>query len=403
MYLNVSRFYLLQIKDIIEVLENSESKEFIVRHLNDDIAALSLQYAGKVDFNITVCLQLIKLYKKANKKLPTFTSNFLALTQRSYEQSTSEKVAKYKSTFIQGNKLIDLTAGLGVDSLYISENFNEVVALESNDQLHQIALYNLDKLRNEKIRRQLGVAEEAFLYGFDWIYIDPDRRNDSRHIKLDLLKPNVLEIIKKLKITSVKCYIKLSPLFDIDEAIRVFPSLYKVHLIAEKGEVKELGVELHIKSREYEVEVSLQDVEKPFSFNFIQNANAEISVTDGFSLGAFVLLPNALLVKSKSTRHYLADCDILKHRDFEIYQSDYSIEKKGIRCFEIISVSSLAPKKIKKELSKNGIDQINIIIKGLPIETSVWHKKLATRDGGNYYLFLLKGKEKQAVLAKLIS
>jgi len=110
----------VQSNDIIDVLENYEATTFIDERFTDDIATLSLRFSGKTSFNITVCLQLLELYRKATHKLPFFVEHKLALDKRSYEQSTSQRVALYKSQLINGGTLLDITAGLGVDATFLS-------------------------------------------------------------------------------------------------------------------------------------------------------------------------------------------------------------------------------------------------------------------------------------------
>jgi hypothetical protein len=58
----------VQSKDIIKVLENPDAISFMNSHISDDVALLALKYQGKVVFNITVCLQLMAIYRKAKKK-----------------------------------------------------------------------------------------------------------------------------------------------------------------------------------------------------------------------------------------------------------------------------------------------------------------------------------------------
>ena len=110
----------MQSNDIITVLSSNEGIRFIQNNLNKDPVGLALKYAGKTSFDLKIALQLIAIYRKAAQKVPIISKNLLAVDQRSYEQSTSESVAKYKSAFIRGGKMLDLTAGIGMDSIYLA-------------------------------------------------------------------------------------------------------------------------------------------------------------------------------------------------------------------------------------------------------------------------------------------
>ena len=85
----------MQSNDIITVLSSDEGIRFIENNMNNDPTALALKYAGKTSFDLKIALQLIAIYRKAFQKAPIVSENLLAIDQRSYEQSTSEKVAKY--------------------------------------------------------------------------------------------------------------------------------------------------------------------------------------------------------------------------------------------------------------------------------------------------------------------
>jgi hypothetical protein len=43
---------------------------------------------------------------------------------------------------------------------------------------------------------------------------------------------------------------------------------------------------------------------------------------------------------------------------------------------------------------------LNIVIKGINELPAKWHKKLGTSDGGDWFLFLLKSEDSEAILCK---
>lgn len=395
---------LVQSNNIIKVLENAEAQSFIRGHINDDVAMLALKYRDTVAYNMALCLQLIKIYKKAQKKLPTYWSNLLALDERSYAQCTSERVAKYKTTFLSGGRLLDLTSGLGVDNLFLARSFKNVVGLEENKDLHDLAVYNLTKLAINNVSR-LNVEAISYLrdtdFQYDMIYIDPDRRSEfGRSVAIEHLSPNVVEILPILKKRTNQVYIKLSPLFDIKEVYRVFRSVKRVYLIAENGEIKEVGVLLCFDQEGNNQEIQLEDVVQHFSHTIAPNVNTgnESDMIDP----PFLLAPLALVSKGNAAGFFLKDRSYRKHPMYELYFTN-SAKVVGFRSFEILAKSSVAKKKITTMLTEKGVRQFNIIIKGSNEKPTEWHKKLKSKDGGGVYLFLLKGKENEAILAQLIS
>jgi peptidyl-tRNA hydrolase len=391
----------VQSKDIIKVLENAEAISFMNSHINDDMALLALKYQGKVAYNITVCLQLLTIYKKARRKLPSFWRHKLALDARSYEQSSSEAVAVYKASFIKGETFLDITGGLGVDSMALSKGFSKAVAVEQNVELHTIAAYNASKL-NASIIRILGDGVTQLSKGkVTWLYIDPDRRSgDKRAVDLNYLTPNVIDLLPLIHSQADQTYIKLSPLYDIREAYRQFSDLREIHLIAERGEMKEVGLVLS-NLKDTECQLHLVDVASGFHSELSWSALDGKVTASEYSNQKYMHIPNALVSKS-SAAHYFAGLEVFRHKEFELFFSD-GVLNTGFRSFELLYQGSMSPKSLRKILQNIGISNVNIIIKGSNEPADLWHKKLGTKDGGDYYAILCKGKKKEVYIAKLIS
>ena len=393
----------MQSNDIIDVLENKEARTFIRQHIAADTSLLSLKYSSSVDPNFTVWLQLIKLLAKAKFKLPLFHEKLLALDQRSYEQATSQLVAAYKSEFIAGDTLLDITGGLGVDSIFLAGSVGEITAVEQNENLHKMAAYNIQTLGIANIARCLGDGMSFISRKYDWVYIDPDRRPDSgRSVALHLLQPNVLDLMPLLQKFATRVYIKLSPLFDIEELYRQFSGIETIHVIAQNGEVKEVGVVLRMALSENSSSIRLRDVATSFDIHLEKAPKPNWNYMRNDDEYSFVLLPIALVAKTKSAAYFLEKIEAKKHDAFEIFFSN-SEATEGFRNLKIIEKSNLNSKNIKAMLTRLGIRQVNISVKGLRDQPSVWHKKLGTKDGGEYYLLILKSKKSEAILTKIFS
>ncbi|CAI8211854.1 MAG: Uncharacterised protein [Bacteroidia bacterium] len=63
----------------------------------------------------------------------------------------------------------------------------------------------------------------------------------------------------------------------------------------------------------------------------------------------------------------------------------------------------LSLKQIKKSLRLINLVKVNIVLKGLNELPSKWHSKLGTKDGGDYFLFILKSDESEAIICKRIT
>lgn len=386
----------MQSKAIIAVLDNPEAVSFINNHLDSDLSSVALQYSGKVDFNLTIVLQLLDIYKRAKTKLPSFVSQLLAIDKRSYEQATSEAIATYKAQFIAGDSLIDLTGGIGVDSLELSKSFEQIDVIERNKELHELANYNISRLQLSNVNRILDDANSYPQKQYEWAYIDPDRRvQDKRGVNINEMEPSLTELLPRLKDKVKKVYIKLSPLFDIDEVWRYFKNVAAVFILSEYNEVKEVGILLDWKKNNRLVHI--KDISSGFQMDVNLAKDESIKIqTSELIKGMYLCIPSAVLAKSRLISFSDTAQHLTKHPEFELYQSSQTSE--GFKCLRIVWLGSLAIKRIKSELKIRNLSQVNIVIKGSREKPDIWHKKLGTKDGGQYYLYLLKGKKKEAIL-----
>lgn len=186
----------------------------------------------------------VKYLARAQHKLPSFAAAQCILPPRAFEQASSEACAAHKE--ISGDAVLDLTCGLGVDTLYLSRRFRHVVALESDPLLARITSDNLARLgvRNVEI---LALRAEEYLaregLHFDWIYADPDRRSAAglKQLRLEACSPDILALRPLIERAAPRLCLKNSPLFDVAEALRLFPQS-RVEVLSLGGECKEVLV-----------------------------------------------------------------------------------------------------------------------------------------------------------------
>ena len=164
---------------------NTGVQVFINNNLNTDILSVLLAKPHFEGLSQKELAEQIEAKKKCKNKLPAWynTPNIYYPKKLHIEQSSSEITAKYKAGIVSGKLLLDLTGGIGVDSYYFSKKIDEVVHCEWNKELHEIATYNYEVLKRSNIHTHhidgLSFLENSKLE-FDWIYLDPSRRDDSK-------------------------------------------------------------------------------------------------------------------------------------------------------------------------------------------------------------------------------
>lgn len=238
----------------IATLLDPQLRDYIAGHLSDDPGrvALSLREHGAL-----IATQ-IKYLQRARVKLPSYYAALCILPPLSFEQSSSEETASVKR--YSGDTCLDLTCGLGVDAFYLSKRFRQVIAVERNAELSEIARINFRLLGVQNIR-VVDSPAEAFLEQLrgqtqttpdrssgtiDLIYIDPARRDDQGK-KVWLLEdcsPDAKALMPQLLALAPKVVVKASPLFDVDEAFRLFGDTVSVEIVSVRGECKEVLIEV---------------------------------------------------------------------------------------------------------------------------------------------------------------
>lgn len=186
----------------------------------------------------------VKYLARAAAKLPAFAAAQCILPSLAFEQASSERCAAHKT--ISGRSVLDLTCGLGVDAWALSKRFARVTALERDPVLARITARNLRRLGAGNVEVVCAPAEE-FLQTtpekYDWVYADPDRRSpDGRKlVRLEECSPDILGLRPAIERVSGRLCLKNSPLFDVDEAFRLFGRC-RVEVVSSGGECKEVVV-----------------------------------------------------------------------------------------------------------------------------------------------------------------
>ena len=186
----------------------------------------------------------VKYLQRARTKLPMLYEARCIIPQRAFEQSSSQQCAAAKR--IEGESLLDLTCGLGIDAMSFARKFKRVVAIERDEVLAEVVRENLRRLNITNIEVVTSSAEDYLAScseSFDWVYADPDRRTAEgrRVVRLEDCSPNMIDLWPTIKRVSKRVAIKNSPLFDVDEAFRLFGDC-SVEVISLGGECKEVMI-----------------------------------------------------------------------------------------------------------------------------------------------------------------
>ena len=371
-------------------LLNSDIQEFINNNLDTNIAKLALQKNPFPEMEWITILNQIEAKTKSKDKLPHWfaAKNIVFPSKISVEQTSSEKTASYKSEIVSGESLIDMTGGFGIDDFYFAKKMKNVTHCEINPELSQIVKHNFEQLNIKNISCFSGDSLQILIQlnsKYDWIYIDPSRRNDAKG-KVFMLKdclPNVPEHLDILFKYANRILIKTAPLLDISAALSELTNVKSIHIIALENDVKELLWELH---KDYLGKIILKTINilktKRDTFEFVLNENPE--VPEYGSPENYLYEPNGAIMKSGGFDDVGTFYNLKKlHRHSHLYTNSEIITFPG-RIFEIENTLQYHKKEMKNFIEGK---QFNITIRNFPETVENIRKKWKIKEGGNKYCF----------------
>ncbi len=325
----------------------------------------------------------IKYLQRARRKLPGYAQACCILPPRAFEQASSEQTAAYKP--IEGDRVLDLTCGLGVDAMALSRRFRRVVTLERNEALVEVARINLQRLGITNVEVVHTSAEEYIAHcrdHFDWIYADPDRRSTEgrKLVRLEDCSPDIVALYPRLRELADALAIKNSPLFDVEEALRYFPRS-RVEVLSLDDECKEVLI--------------YDDGRGPLitatalgQGSYDGQQTPSIAQPPVFDPQAYqwLIIPDVALQKSRLVREHLAgkaDCWSENGYGFA------ALRPEGVlgRIEAIEAIERFNPKLLKRALKGH---RVELLKRDFPISIEELRQRLAVKPGGEMRLAFTK-------------
>ena len=226
---------------------NEQTQRFIRENANKDIRTLALSGSKYPDVDMPFALDQIAGRQTARKKIPRWAAidDVVYPPHLSMEQCSSEQTALYKASMVEGETLVDLTGGFGVDFSFMSCGFKKSIYVERQKHLCEIADSNFRvlKLAGVDVICGDGVEYLETLDHVSWIYLDPARRNEhgGKTYAISDCMPDVTEIKDLLLAKADKVMVKLSPMLDWRKAVADLGNcVSEVHIVSVDNECKEL-------------------------------------------------------------------------------------------------------------------------------------------------------------------
>jgi predicted O-methyltransferase YrrM len=379
----------------IDALLSPALRDWVALHRQEDPHRLALQ-KHVVDFPIALAIGQVALLQKAAEKLPWLARNQCVLLPKAYEQATAESLTGLKP-WGEGKAALDLTCGLGCDSLAMAEHYAQVTSLEPDAELARVVRFNADVLGITNLNVLAQTAEDFLEHyagpPFDLVYVDPDRRDaqGKRVYGLHEGSPNALALLDQMRQHGRRILIKASPMLDLQAVRRLFPVGCFTWVMAEANECKEILIEpdaipgtgaIFFRKQNSWIYESTED--QPF-----------VPTWDPSQTPQYIYEMDAALYKAGLAAQFpgvAAKGGMLIPEGYFFSQED-DPHFHGHR-FRVKAAWPWKPQTIKSDLKKMGITKVQYTRRDFDLPITDIRKQITLPEGGDLFLLLTRMGEK---------
>ena len=333
-------------------MTTEEFRQSVLHNIERDPVVVALD---KHLNNASLVATQVKYLQRAKHKLPRLYSAGCIIPPRAFEQSSSEESAGVKA--ISGGTLLDLTCGLGIDTMSFAQRFDRVVALERDEVLARVVRHNLALLDIRNVEVVTTSAEEYLAQcteHFDWIFVDPDRRSaeGKKMVRMEDCSPNVLEQMPHIERISNRLGVKLSPLFDVEEAHRLFPNS-EVEVVSIGGECKELNV--YTKAERAKLRIVVAD-SGCWEYDFEATTTHPTTTPLDIDGANYLIIPDVALQKGRvAVAQFSPYAQIWSNNGYAFATALPETTIPG-KVYKIERIERYNPKQLKKEFKGLGVE-----------------------------------------------
>ncbi|MDE7409191.1 MAG: hypothetical protein K2N09_04120 [Muribaculaceae bacterium] len=385
---------------------SEKTVNFIKEHLKDDPNGLRLKYSGKsemMDIPIDFALLQIEARRKAQKKIPTYLANpfFIIPDTLASEQATNETIAQFHSSLVKtGSRILDLTAGLGIDDLTFAKNGMTVTACEIDVKKSEALTHNAGILGLKERLTVINTDSMDFVSKcnnhYDVIFSDPARRSTTgrRLHALSDCQPDILKGMDTIMQLTDRLLIKSSPLLDLKLIRDTVDNLNHIYVVCHKGECKEVLIDIR-KGHDFSG-VTVADID---SKGIISTFECHLSPTSEASVlkyadrntpmdYRYLYEPNAGIMKTGAWEELSQEFPDLWKADqnTHLFFSDTLFRHFPGRTLEILS--RLDKKTLKAMKGK----KCNIVARNYPLSAPDIAKKYSLIPGDTTFLYAMRYK-----------
>ncbi len=378
--------------------------DFVKKHLHDDTSRLLLSAARYPSIDMPAAVRKIEGIRTAQDKWPSLLDydDFIFPPRLNREQSSSETAAEYKASLIaplcngkEHVSIADLTGGMGIDSLKFAHPLEpngvttHVDYVDRDPELCHLMEHNRNTMGLKNVAVHCGDSMKwvaACASQFDLLYIDPARRSQTgrKVAAFEECEPNILHHLPLLLSRCRWLLVKASPMIDLDRAISQLGSVAEVHIVAVKGECKEV---LFLCGR-HDGEPLLHCVNiaagKTDHYAFSRSDEQAAEPQYCSAAKSYIYEPDASLMKGGPFNLLCQWLDIEKlSRNTHLYTADTLIEAFPGRTFRVLAEVHLNRKEISRAIPDG---KAHVVTRNYPVEADALQRQLGLKEGGRLFI-----------------
>ncbi len=389
-----------------------EVRDFIVSHQQDDVTALALKKPPRADWPMRLILDQIKARQKAARKIPQWLAieGIVFPSADLMEQASSWPCALYKASLTCGERMVDLTAGAGIDAFAFSSFFQKVVCVENDPQTAEILAHNFALLKEQGLLRAdfrvicADAADHAReMRSFDAVFLDPQRRAGGKKglYRFEDCSPDVLRLLPLLEGKVSQVLLKSSPVLDAGRAVQDLRCVAAVHIVESDGECKEVLYLLETERGGVNPQIHAVEIgdagQVVRDFSFLAAEEREAAPSFGVP-ERFLYEPGPAFLKSGAFNLLAVRYDLRKlHPHTHLYMSDTLRADFPGRVYEILEIRGVGE-------GTGTIRKAELTLRNFQGTVEALRKKLKLAEGQEHRIFactIIDGTKKLILTKKI--
>ncbi|MDO5395304.1 MAG: hypothetical protein Q4F07_05005 [Bacteroidales bacterium] len=390
---------------------------FIKENSDKNPADMRLAYAGKKndEFDYGFAITQIECRRKFGKKLAQtlgICPDFVFPSVLAGEQATSDALAHWHAGLVkEGSIVVDMTAGLGIDCLHVAERASRITAVERNALTADALAYNAGRMEYTNITVVEGdsvrMLKDGCLCG-DVVFIDPARRSQTggRVYTVSDCEPDVTSLIAYMRQYFSTLIVKLSPMLDVTETIRLLPGVKDIYAVGTPAECKEITAVVALKENPvsdpciHALTINQDGSVWDMAFTAIAERSAVMPEACVPQAADFVYEPFPAVMKAGGYKLFASRSGLRRlHPNTHVYIGKEIILQVQASVSRIIRVVPWQSKNIKR--FRNEFPSGEVAVRNFGMSAEALRARLGVKDGGDVRILGVTDSDNRRLLLVL--